>query len=91
MQNCCFESSEARVLCGTMKEKKQLTCLTDPSGTVYLKNLLPDSQKLADLLENILGPTSAAEILAASVNPQLVGACVFLFFFPPVFVKVAFS
>ena len=46
---------------------------TDPSGTVYLQNLLPDSQKLADLLDNILGPTSTAELLAASVNPQLVG------------------
>lgn len=48
--------------------------VADPSGTVYLQNLLPDSEKVADLLENILGPASASEILAASVNPQLVSA-----------------
>ncbi|XP_070186023.1 uncharacterized protein [Littorina saxatilis] len=48
-----------------------LNKMKDPSGTVYLQNLLPDSQKVADLLTNMLGQASAAEILAASVNPEL--------------------
>ncbi|XP_076450764.1 uncharacterized protein LOC143286815 isoform X2 [Babylonia areolata] len=44
---------------------------TDASGTVHLQELLPDPEKLADLLGDILGPVSASEMLTASVNPQL--------------------
>ncbi|GFO38867.1 ATP-binding cassette sub-family a member 1, partial [Plakobranchus ocellatus] len=41
-------------------------------GTVRLQDALPDSQRVVELLYNVFGPSSSAEILATSINPEMV-------------------
>ncbi|KAK3771496.1 hypothetical protein RRG08_059535 [Elysia crispata] len=41
-------------------------------GMVQLEDVLPDSQRVVGLLNNVFGQTSSGEILATAINPELV-------------------
>ncbi|KAK7500956.1 hypothetical protein BaRGS_00007836, partial [Batillaria attramentaria] len=45
--------------------------MTGQPGMVSLQSVLPDSERVAALIEDVFGQSSASEVLAASVNPQL--------------------